>query len=70
MLALAAYREKYPGFGPEFAAEKLKENEGIAVSSETLRQWLIAAGLWERKKKPPVPEPAGTPSAFRGTGAV
>jgi hypothetical protein len=46
-----AYREKYPDFGPAFAAEKLRENEGIAVSGETLRQWLKAAGLWERKRK-------------------
>jgi transposase len=50
-LALAACREKYPDFGPAFAAEKLKENEGIAVSGETLRQWLITAGLWERTRK-------------------
>jgi transposase len=49
--ALAAYREKYPDFGPGFATEKLRENEGINVSGETLRQWLIAAGLWERKRK-------------------
>jgi transposase len=49
--ALAAYREKYPDFGPAFAAEKLKENGGIAVSGETPRQWLIAAGLWARKRK-------------------
>jgi transposase len=51
MRALAAHREKYPGFGPALAAEKLKENGGIAVSGETLRQRLIAAGLRERKRK-------------------
>ncbi|MDR2485720.1 MAG: helix-turn-helix domain-containing protein [Treponema sp.] len=28
--ALAAYRERYTGFGPTFAAEKLAEVEGIA----------------------------------------
>jgi hypothetical protein len=49
--ALSAYKERYPDFGPAFAAEKLKENEGIAVSGETLRRRLIAAGLWERKRK-------------------
>jgi transposase len=48
---LSAYKERYPGFGPEFAAEKLKENGGIAVSGETLRQRLAVAGLWERKRK-------------------
>jgi transposase len=49
--ALAAYRERYAGFGPTFAAEKLAEVEGITVCGETLRQWLIAAGLWERKRR-------------------
>jgi hypothetical protein len=48
---LARFFEKYPDFGPAFAAEKLKENEGIAVSGETLRRRLIAAGLWARKRK-------------------
>jgi hypothetical protein len=33
------------------AAEKLAEAEGIRVCRETLRQWLIAAGLWERKRR-------------------
>jgi len=49
--ALAAYREKYGDFGPTFAAEKLLENEGIAVSAETLRRWLMAEGLWRRRRK-------------------
>ena len=40
------YREKYQGFGPTLAAEKLLELEGIALSKETLRTWLIEAGQW------------------------
>lgn len=49
--ALAAYRERYADFGPTFAAEKLEEVEGIAISADTLRRWLIAAGLWTRKRR-------------------
>jgi len=44
------YREKYPDFGPTLAAEKM-EKEGDPVNAETLRQWLIKAGLWKRKRK-------------------
>ncbi|MBU2102494.1 MAG: helix-turn-helix domain-containing protein [Candidatus Omnitrophota bacterium] len=47
-------REKYHGFGPTFACEKLFENEGIHVSDETLRGWLVKEELWlarrQRKK--------------------
>ena len=49
--ALAAYRERYGDFGPTFATEKLLENEGTAVSAETLRQWLMSEGLWQRLRK-------------------
>ena len=45
------YRTKYLGFGPTLAGEKLKEIDGIEVSKETLRKWLIWEGLWERKRK-------------------
>jgi transposase len=48
---LSTYRERYPDFGPTFAAEKLEEVEGLKVSSETLRQWLVKEGLWQRKRK-------------------
>jgi transposase len=33
-------------YGPTLAAEELGEEHGIQVSRESLRQWLIAAGLW------------------------
>jgi hypothetical protein len=36
---------------PAFAAEKLKENGGVAVSGKTPRQRLVTAGLRERKRK-------------------
>ena len=48
--ALRAYRQRYLGFGPTLAAEKLS-SEGLAVSDETLRNWLLAEGLWERKRR-------------------
>jgi Helix-turn-helix domain len=48
--ALAAYRRRYAGFGPTLASEKLSE-EGIVASPQTLRRWLMEAGLWERQRR-------------------
>ena len=45
------YQDKYQGFGPTLAAEKLLELDGIAVSKETLRTWLIEAGQWQKGRK-------------------
>lgn len=45
------YEEKYDGFGPTYAAEKLDEQEGLAVDHETLRRWLLHAGLWKKSRK-------------------
>jgi hypothetical protein len=47
---LAAYRRRYAGFGPTLASEKLKE-DGLLVCPQTLRRWLIEAGLWQRKRR-------------------
>jgi len=47
---LKAYRSRYPDFGPTLAREKLAE-EKLHVGVETLRRWLLAAGLWERKRR-------------------
>ena len=44
-------RAKYADFGPTLASEYLAKRDGIAVSKETLRQWLIEAGVWKRKKR-------------------
>ena len=49
--ALAAYRERYSDFGPTFAAEKLAEEEGIAMSVSSLRNLLIQAGEWKGSRK-------------------
>jgi len=47
---LRRYEERYLDFGPTFAMEKLRE-EGYAIHAETLRQWLLAAGLWQRQRR-------------------
>lgn len=46
---LKAYRARYPDFGPTLACEKLAA-EGLHVGVETLRRWLLAEGLWERRR--------------------
>jgi transposase len=46
---LARVRECYPDFGPTLAAEYL-HGEGFQVSKETLRGWLIEAGLRQAAK--------------------
>jgi Homeodomain-like domain len=38
---LTLIRQWYLDFGPTLAAEKLREDHGIAVGRETLRQWMI-----------------------------
>jgi hypothetical protein len=43
-------KEKYYDFGPEFAAQKLREVHGLKLSRETLRQWMIQEGLWVPQK--------------------
>ena len=49
-------RKKYGGdratrFGPTLAAEHLAEEDGISVHPETLRRWMLTAGLWSRARK-------------------
>jgi len=49
--ALALVREKYSGpidvrFGPTLAAEHLASEDGVTVHHDTLRRWMLAAGLW------------------------
>ena len=49
--ALMLFRAKYPDFGPTLASEKLFERDKIKVNDETLRLWLIEAGIPYRKRK-------------------
>jgi len=48
---LTLCRGKYKGFGSTLATEKLFEIEKIKLSKETLRNWLIEEGLWQRRRK-------------------
>ena len=48
---LAMIREWYWDFGPTLVAEKLSEVHGITLGRETLRLWLIEAGLWLDRKQ-------------------
>ena len=53
---LRLVRSKYGGeagerFGPTLAAEHLESDDGLQVDSETLRRWMLAAGLWSRARK-------------------
>lgn len=44
-------RKRYADFGPTLACEKLTEVHGYRLSVETLRQWMIAEGLWKAKSR-------------------
>lgn len=43
---LTLIQDKYGGFGPTLAAEKLEELHGLNISSETLRLWMIENHIW------------------------
>jgi hypothetical protein len=47
---LARYQSRYEGFGPTLANEKLSK-EGYVQHHETLRLWLLKAGLWTKQRK-------------------
>jgi transposase len=49
-------RDKYSGgiderFGPTLAAEHLASEDGLEISSWTLRRWMLSEGLWSRERK-------------------
>ena len=49
-------RKKYGGpvgerFGPTLAAEHWDAEDGLLVNAETLRLWMLEAGLWSRQRK-------------------
>jgi len=49
--AIELYREKYLGFGPTLAVEKLLERDGMELSDEPLCGWLIGSGDWKKSRK-------------------
>ena len=47
---LAFYVSQLEDFGPTLAAEKLAQRD-LVVDHETLRRWLLEAGLWTRRRR-------------------
>src|SRR5688500_18724440 len=48
---LALYAQRYADFGPTLACEYMAREDGVHVAVESLRQWLLAAGLWQRRRQ-------------------
>lgn len=49
--AVSLVRQHYHDFGPTLACEQLADRHGVEVSVETLRQWMIGAGVWRAKPR-------------------
>jgi len=47
---LARVHQRYADFGPTLAAEHLAQ-EGLLVSRETLRKWMVKASLWRPRRQ-------------------
>ncbi len=45
------YRTTYPDFGPTLFTEKLEERDGLSISRETARRWLVEEGLWKTHRR-------------------
>ena len=45
--AMTIVQREYADFGPTLASEYLAEKHGLTISKETLRKWMISAGLWK-----------------------
>ncbi len=44
-------RALYPDFGPTLANEKLRAEQDLVLSTESVRQLMIGAGLWRNRKR-------------------
>lgn len=49
--ALTAVAKKYSDYGPTFAAEMLSDQVGIELHPQTLRRYMIEAGIWKKGYK-------------------
>ena len=49
--ALELLRQRYSDFGPELAREHLARDHGFTHCTETLRTWMLQAGLWKAKRR-------------------
>jgi winged helix-turn helix protein len=68
--ALAILKQpEWHDFGPTFASEQLAKRHRIEVSDETLRGWMIAAGIWKSKAQGP-PEVHGWRPRRSGFGEL
>lgn len=47
---ITLYKERYDGFGPTLAAEKLAEEDNLFVNHDTLRGWLLKKHLWHKQR--------------------
>lgn len=44
-------RDNYPDFGPTLAGEKLEALHNVKIAKETLRTWMIEAGIWTSRRE-------------------
>src|SRR5258707_9221060 len=67
-MATGIIRERYPDFGPTLAAEKLAELHDIHLARETVRQWMITAGVWKERpgRLEDGPQPPDRPHCLGG----
>ena len=49
--ALDLILERYQDFGPTLAREKLREEHGLSISDESVRQMMIEEGLWKQRRR-------------------
>src|SRR5213593_1135802 len=49
--AMEIVRREYADFGPTLASEYLEGDHQITASKETVRQWMLRAGIWKRRKQ-------------------
>ncbi len=70
-VVIGLYKEQYWDFGPTLASEKVKERDGYEIDHETLRRWLMEAGLSEKEKEAtPASETKGEEGSLWRTGTV
>lgn len=48
---LSLVKTRYPDFGPTLAVETMAEQGEATISRETLRKWMIEAGMWQVRRR-------------------
>ena len=49
--AMEIVAHEYADFGPTLANEYLRRDHGIEVSRETVRKWMMRAGIWKKRRQ-------------------